>query len=265
MKKIIIVLLALAAVSVALSAQAAAAPATSTSSTTAPATQPDVGAPDPNKVGIETAQQMLAEVSVDRFEAAGFWLAKMSSDEGVVTGRLFEGKPANDTTVAKDPRYAAADPKDVDKYVFGVKAEFYGRGFNEVLINASKAIPVEGITKMVTVWVVGRNYNHTLYLVLQDFFGNSFELPMGKLNFAGWKQMSVAIPPQGPDGRSGIIQRNFHYTSHMGLRIVGFRIECDPEEAFGTYYVYFDDLRAVTDLFAEDATSRDKDDMADNW
>jgi hypothetical protein len=40
-------------------------------------------------------------------------------------------------------------------------------------------------------------------------------------------------------------------------------VNCDPTEAFGSYYVYFDDLRAVTDLFAED--SRDEDDMADAW
>ncbi|MDR2259242.1 MAG: flagellar filament protein FlaA, partial [Treponema sp.] len=29
------------------------------------------------------------------------------------------------------------------------------------------------------------------------------------------------------------------------------------------YYIYFDDLRAVTDLFAED--NRDADDMSDAW
>jgi hypothetical protein len=49
----------------------------------------------------------------------------------------------------------------------------------------------------------------------------------------------------------------------MGIKVVGFRIECDPIESFGTYYVYFDDLRAVTDLFAEDL--RDPDDMSDSW
>jgi hypothetical protein len=137
------------------------------------------------------------------------------------------------------------------------------RGYNDIFINAKRAIPIEGITKIVSVWVVGRNYNHVLWLELKDFFGNSFELPMGKLNFQGWKKLSVAIPPQNPDGRTGIVQRNFHYTSHMGLRVVGFRIECDPDEDFGSYYIYFDDLRAVTDLFAEDM--RDSDDMPDTW
>ena len=86
---------------------------------------------------------------------------------------------------------------------------------------------------------------------------------MGTMNFQGWKNLTVAIPPQNPDGVSGIIQNSFHFGNHMGLKILGFRIDCDPMESFGTYYIYFDDMRAMTDLFAED--NRDKDDMADNW
>jgi hypothetical protein len=262
MKKTIIVLLSLAALSVALFAQAAT-PAAAPAASPTPAGN-EIGNPDATKIGIETAQQKLKEVSVDKFEAAGFWEAKISSDEGIVTGRLFEGKPAASAAEpVADPRYVGQDPKVVDKYVFGLRTEFYTRGYNEIFVNAKRPIPIEGITKTISVWVVGRNYNHVLWVQLRDFFGNSFELPMGKLNFQGWKKLSVAIPPQNPDGRTGIVQRNYHYTSHMGLKIVGFRIECDPDEAYGSYYIYFDDLRAVSDLFAEDM--RDADDMSDSW
>ncbi len=252
MKKAIIVLITLAAVSIAAFAQAATVAATT------------VGSPDPNKIGIETAQQKLKEVSVDKFEAAGFWDVSMSSDDGVVTGRLFDGIPAGSKAEpVADPRYVGQDPKVVDKYVFGVKTEFYNRGYNEIFIKAKRPIPIEGITKTISVWIAGRNYNNVLLIQLNDFFGTTVELPMGKLNFQGWKKLSVAIPPQNPDGRTGIVQRNFHYTSRMGLKVVGFRIACDPDESFGTYYVYFDDLRAITDLFAEDM--RDPDDMPDSW
>jgi hypothetical protein len=34
-------------------------------------------------------------------------------------------------------------------------------------------------------------------------------------------------------------------------------------EAFGSYYIYLDDVRAITDLYAEE--SRDPDDMVDSW
>jgi hypothetical protein len=262
MKKPVIALLALLALAGSLSAQAAAAPAPAAPPVdAAPA---DDAAPDAAKIGLETAQQKLKEVSIDKFETAGFWNAFISSDQGVATSRLFTGRPeAAAAEPVADPRYVGKDPAVVDKFVYGVKTQFYGRGYNEIFLRPNKPIPIEGITKTLTIWVVGRNYNHELWVELKDFFGNSFELPMGKLNFSGWHKLSVAIPPQSPDGRSGIVQRNFHYTSHMGLKVAGFRIACDPEEAFGTYYIYLDDMRAVTDLFAED--SRDKDDIADTW
>jgi hypothetical protein len=49
----------------------------------------------------------------------------------------------------------------------------------------------------------------------------------------------------------------------MGIKILGFRIDCDPMEAYGSYYVYFDDLRAYTDL--SDEENRAKDDPIDMW
>jgi hypothetical protein len=257
MKKAIIVALAIAAASGIAFAQAAATPAPAA----APAVT-QVAAPDATKIGVDTAQQKLKEVSVEQFETAGFWDVQMSNDEGTIQSRLFEGGPAGKEPAA-DPRYSGTDPKLVDKFVLGVRADFFHRGNNEIFVLAKKPIPIEGISKTLSIWVVGRNYNHLLKVIVQDFFGNDFELPMGKLNFQGWKKLSVAVPPQNPDGRTGIVQRNFHYANLMGLKIRGFKIECDPEEAFGTYYIYFDDLRAVTDLFAED--NRDPDDMADAW
>ena len=49
----------------------------------------------------------------------------------------------------------------------------------------------------------------------------------------------------------------------MGITIRGFNILCDLDETYGSYYIYMDDLRAVTDLFAEE--SRDEDDILDSW
>ena len=56
--------------------------------------QTAVGDPNPNDIGVDTAQQKLKEVSVDKFEAAGFWKAFISPDEGAIQYRLFEGSPA---------------------------------------------------------------------------------------------------------------------------------------------------------------------------
>jgi len=226
--------------------------------------QSEVETIDPARIGVDTAQQKLKEVSVEKFETAGLWEAFISADEGVVTARLFEGVPeALKNEPVADPRYSGDSPESIDKYVLGVKTEFFRRGFSEIFIKAKRPIPIEGISKTISVWVVGRSYNHELSVLVEDFFGSIFELSMGKLNFQGWKKLTVAVPPQQPDGVTGIIQRNYHYTSHMGIKVLGFKIACAPEEAYGTYYVYLDELRSVTDLFAED--SRDPDDMADTW
>lgn len=226
--------------------------------------QASVGEPDPQNIGVDTAQQKLKEVSVNKFEDAGFWNTYISADDGIATTRQFVGGPAAKAEEEiPEERYIGIDPKVADQYIVGSRIDFFRRGFHEIFILPTRPVPIEGIAKTISVWIVGRNYNHTLKVMVQDFFGHKFELTMGKLNFQGWKKMTVAIPPQGVDGLSGIVQRNLHYATKPGLKIIGFKIECDPMEAFGSYYVYFDDLRSVTDLFAED--NRDQDDMSDAW
>ena len=220
--------------------------------------QQEVGEQDAQQLGIMEAQMKLKEISVDKFEYEGFWHVSMSTDEGYTTSRLFEGGPD-----AKVPLKEEEGLNIPDKYVLGVRIDFLRRGVNSFTVYPQRPVPIEGITKTVSVWVAGRNFNHTLNLLLEDAFGRYFELYIGRLNFQGWKKMTVAVPPQAPDGIHGIVQRNYHYVNMMGIRITGFRIDCDMMEAYGSYYIYFDDLRAVTDLFAEDL--KDKDDPSDFW
>jgi len=218
----------------------------------------EVGAIDVNRLGIDAAQQRIMEVSIDRFEREGFWLSSMSTDDGYVTTRLFQGGPMGAQPIPQE-----MGMNIINNNVLGSRIDFLRRGYSEFFIYPLRPIPIEGITKEVSVWVAGRNYNHELYLLIEDFFGRPFELFMGRLNFQGWRKMTVAIPPQAEDGFRGIVQRNYHYNNNMGIKIRGFRIQVDPWQAYGSYYLYFDDLRAVTDLFAEE--SRDPDDMPDGW
>jgi hypothetical protein len=218
----------------------------------------EIGAPNPERIGIDEAQQLLKEVSVDKFEHDGYWRSTMSADEGYPTTRLFSGSPAGKQPIPDE------EGLDIpDNYVLGTRVDFLRRGYNSFTIYPIRPIPIEGITKTVSLWIAGRNFNHVINLLIQDFFGRDYEIYVGKLNFQGWKKLTVAIPPQAEDGINGVVQRNYHYNNQMGIKITGFRIDCDPMEAYGSYYIYFDDLRAVTDLFAED--NRDSDDMSDAW
>jgi hypothetical protein len=220
--------------------------------------QNEVGTTNAESLGIDAAQQQLKEVSVDKFEHDGYWRSTMSSDEGYTTTRLFSGGPSGKTPIEEEE-----DLNIPDRFALGTRVDFLRRGHSSFTLYPVRPIPIEGITKTISVWVAGRNFNHELNILIQDSFGRPFELYIGKLNFQGWKRLTVAVPPQADDGRNGIVQRNYHYNNQMGIKIVGFRVDCDPMEALGSYYVYFDDLRAVTDLFAEN--NRDPDDMSDSW
>ena len=218
----------------------------------------EIGGSDPARIGLDSAQQNLKEISVDKFEREGYWRSHISPDSGYTSTRLFRGSPVGKDVI---PEEEGLDIPDIN--VLGTRVDFLRRGYTSFTVYPIRPIPIEGITKMVSVWVVGRNYNHELVLMLEDFFGRPFELVIGNLNFQGWKKMTVAIPPQAEDGFNGIVQRNYHYNNQLGIKITGFRINVDPWEAYGSYYIYFDDLRAITDLFAEN--NRDMDDMLDTW
>ncbi len=209
--------------------------------------------PDPTEIGVDTAQQKLKEVSISKFEDAGFWSVSMGRDQGTTTLRRLPGGSIDKEAI---PDEAQIGLNVVDKYVLGVRVDYYKRGFNQFTITPARPLPVEGIVKTISLWVVGRNSPHTLKILISDQFGNKAEITMGKLNFTGWKKMTVAVP-------ATIKQLDYHYANKMGIKVDGFRVDCDPEETRGTYFFYLDDLRAVTDLFAEE--SRDVDDMMDNW
>jgi hypothetical protein len=217
--------------------------------------QESLATPDPTVIGNDSARQALKEVSVDKFELEGSWNAAISPDNGVISARLFDGSPA-----AKEPLQSEEGVPDTK--VLGIKVEFFHRGVNSFYIRSTRPIPIEGVTKTISLWVAGRNMDHSLSVLVQDYYGNNFELYVGSLGFSGWKKMQVAVPPT-PDGEHGIIQQSAYDGVRPGLRIVGFRVDCNPMLARGTYYVYLDDLRAVTDLY--DVENRDEDDMHDDW
>lgn len=219
--------------------------------------QSSLSDPDASMIGIDSARQSLREVSLDLFEREASWDVTMPVDDGIITARLFDGAPAG-----KEPLPAGVPEGQDDSKVLGIRVDFMHRGHQSFELKPVRPIPIEGVTKTVSIWVAGRNNNHVLTLLVQDFFGRSYELYVGKLNFSGWRKMSVAVPPS-PDGVRGIVQADPRYGSNPGLRIVGFRVDCDPMESYGSYYIYFDDLRAVTDLYAFE--NRDKDDLPDNW
>ncbi|MDR3283737.1 MAG: flagellar filament outer layer protein FlaA [Treponema sp.] len=220
-------------------------------------TQPQLGQPDATVIGADATQQTLSEIVVDSFEREGAWTAKISPDNGIITVMLRDGSAAG--IVPVEP--VDGEPQPEDTKVLGIKVEFFRRGVNSFYINALRPIPIEGEVKTVSIWVAGRSQPHTLFLIVQDYYGSKYELRVGTLDFTGWNQMTIAIPTA--DGERGIVQSSAFYGDKPGLRIVGFKVDCDPQYTRGAYYLYFDDLRAITDLYM--IQNRDTSDMRDDW
>jgi len=236
---------------------AQAAPAATTPAATPAAATPatnsttDVGAADPSLIGVDKAQQELKEISISKFEDDGFWTGDMMRDDGFITLRRFEGHPADRKPLEGETQ---AQLTETDKYVLGAKIEHLHRAVTSFSISPTSPLPIPGITKTISIWVVGRNVKHQLYVILDDQFGDRAKVPLGDLAFTGWKKLTAAIPPN-------IKQVDPRYVGKTGISIRSLLVETDPAETYGSYYIYFDDLTAVTDLFSEN--NRDADDMVD--
>src|SRR5574344_866865 len=139
MKKVLYVLL-LCLLSLAVFAQDSTAPAATTSADL------NLDEADPTKIGADSAEQKLKEISVEKYESEGTWIVNMSADEGVIKGRLFKGSPAGTKPIPEEENL-----KLTDEMVYGVRVDFFRRGYNSFPVTAAKPLPIEGITKTVSV------------------------------------------------------------------------------------------------------------------
>jgi hypothetical protein len=201
------------------------------------------------KVGLETAGKLLANIPVTHFEEADTWNSVMPLDQGIVIAMKRRGRPLE---------IADIDPNDgtENEHVLGVKVAFTQRGYANFTVRPPRPIKIPGITKALSMWVCGRSFQHRLYAHVLDYEGNEMILNMGLLDFVGWKKIDIVVP-------SSIKQYNYHDTDWRGLSFAGFSVVTDPGESYGVYYVYFDELRAITDIYSEE--HRDEDDMEDGW
>ncbi|MCL2609062.1 MAG: flagellar filament outer layer protein FlaA [Treponema sp.] len=209
--------------------------------------------------GVAYAQssEEIDEVSLDRFEIEGAWYSAISSDNGFTASRTFSGGPAGREPIQGE------DGDVQDENVLGVRVDFLRRGLHTFTVTPVRPIPIDGITKTISVWVAGRNSSHELRILVRDILGRTHSIYMGDLNFQGWRQLTAVIPAQSVDGRSGVVQRSHTNTSiRPGIEVLGFRVHTDLTDSIGSYYIYFDDLRASRDMFA---LGRDEDDPVDGW
>jgi len=103
-------------------------------------------------------------------------------------------------------------------------------------------IPVPGRINYLDMWVWGSNLNYYIEAYFRDYQGVVHNLYLGSLGYQGWKNLRTRIP-------SGIRQSRRHLPRYAGLTFVKFRIWTTPMERVDNFYIYFKQMKVLTDTF----------------
>jgi hypothetical protein len=201
---------------------------------------------------------------VNDFEDCEDWRATATCPLGDTKTRKIPGKPrpvndqgqaVNEDGQPGDFKNEVTDENGIshkNEYVLGIKTYFMDRGFDRVEAFPPNEYIIRGKAREMKFWALGRKFRHTMYIKLRDYKGHIHKLKVGRLDFWGWKEMSVIIPGWLPQSASyALLDKNLHFVS--------FFVECDNYEVPGTFYTYIDQFRVVTDLseFSGDETIKD--------
>lgn len=153
-----------------------------------------------------------------------------------------------------------SNPSNPDLRALGINAAFDRQGYNHIDIFPIKEdskgnivkdkngnvipdpIQIPGRAKSLDLWVWGSNHNFSLEVQLEDYTGVIHVLQLGSLDFAGWKDLQVNIPPSIPQSVQTIPKLR-------GLKLVKFVLWTKPTANVSNFYVYFDQVKVLTDTF----------------
>jgi len=115
-------------------------------------------------------------------------------------------------------------------------------------------LPMPGRVKMIDMWVWSGNFDYYLEAFVRDYRGVVYTIPMGNLNFIGWKNLRISIPDNVPQSKKYLPKR-------QGLTLVKFRIWTRPTEVVAipgtegqdplerSVKFYFNNVKILTDTF----------------
>ena len=88
-------------------------------------------------------------------------------------------------------------------------------------------------------WVYGKNFSGELSIMLKDANGNMKRLVMGKLNFLGWRKLSVPITDD-------IAQEDKYLAQKRNIEIVKILYNPSTLDRLPAWnYFYIDDITAI--------------------
>ncbi|MCL2214532.1 MAG: flagellar filament outer layer protein FlaA [Treponema sp.] len=103
-------------------------------------------------------------------------------------------------------------------------------------------IPIPGIVKNIDLWVWGSNLRYYIEIFVRDYRGVVHPIRLGDISYPGWRNLDVNVP-------SHIAQIRHILPSYAGLTFVKFRIWTQPSERVNNFYIYFKQLKVLTDMY----------------
>ena len=186
----------------------------------------------------------LGETKLRKIVQRGPIMAADNPDEQPTSGPDGDQCNVNDPACAKTPNH-----------ILGVKTYFENRGFDRVELKPPHEFIIKGKARQFSVWVLGRRYRHTLSVKLRDYRGKLHKLRLGRLDFFGWRKMTVTVPGWLPQStRFALIDKNLHFVSLY--------VTSDVHEVPGNFYFYVDNLKVLVDQSETDYPGSE---IKDNW
>ncbi len=184
----------------------------------------------------------LVDKVLNDFENAEDWRAFGTSPLGVTRSqKKIQRGPIEDTY---DPDNLTEEEERLfipgENNVLGVKGFIKDRGFDRIEIKPPHQYIVKGIARQISVWALGRNFRHTLNVKLKDYRGKIYKFQVGRLNYFGWRKLTVAIP--------GWVRQSARFSLFdKNLKFVSLFVASDRLEVGGEFYFYVDQLSMKID------------------
>ncbi|CEM62524.1 hypothetical protein DWQ65_01360 [Treponema phagedenis] len=180
---------------------------------------------------------------VDTFDTTEEWTWEAVGSKFVTEGypvlKFFDGMPHAVRVMQSDP--------DAEYRFMGVQFKFNRQGDNWVDIVPMKdgknyEIPLKGIVNRFDLWVWGAGYLYSMEMLVRDCNGRVHVLPLGPLNYQGWKNLAVKVPTNIP-------QASKYLSNVKYMSFVAFRIRTSPMERVDDFYIFIDQFKALTNVF----------------
>lgn len=124
--------------------------------------------------------------------------------------------------------------KDSKKYL-GLK--IFGRAGDVVQITPAKKLIIDKYCQSISMWVYGKDISGEVSIMLLDSDGASHRMILGRLNFMGWRELTVNIPKT-------VAQMDRYLSQKKQIEITKIMYNPGNTGALSWNYVYFDDITA---------------------